>query len=50
MAKNCIKLENFVHISTCYVNCDKFGFIEEIIYESQSDPEVLLQKFLNMPK
>lgn len=31
-------LDNFVHISTAYVNCDKIGFIEEKIYD---DPTIV---------
>jgi len=38
LACACKKLENFVYVSTCYVNSDKFGYVEEIIYETPLDP------------
>jgi len=28
----CKNLENFIHISTCYTNSDRKGYIEEDIY------------------
>ena len=32
-------LENFVQVSTCYVNCDRTGLVEEKIYELEiKDP------------
>ncbi|EGR30131.1 hypothetical protein IMG5_141120 [Ichthyophthirius multifiliis] len=41
VAKKCQKLENFMHVSTCYVNSNMDGFIEEKIYNnSSSDPMV----------
>ncbi|CAK69516.1 unnamed protein product (macronuclear) [Paramecium tetraurelia] len=39
LAKQCKHLENFIHVSTAYVNSDKFGFIEEKIYHPQKDVE-----------
>lgn len=35
LAKQSKKLENFVHVSTCYVNSNKNGFIEEKIYHTE---------------
>ena len=32
LAKECKHLEVFTHMSTCYVNCDKRGFLNEKIY------------------
>jgi len=29
----CKNLENFIHVSTTYVNCDRRGYIEEDIYD-----------------
>jgi len=41
LAKNTINLENFVHISTAYVNCEKKSgsWIEEKIYDIDFDAE-----------
>ena len=39
LAKECQNIECFVHMSTCYVNCDKRGFIEEKIYDIDLDVE-----------
>ena len=33
LAKECQKLEVFTHVSTAYTNCEKFGLIEEKIYD-----------------
>jgi alcohol-forming fatty acyl-CoA reductase len=35
LATECKVLENFLHISTCYVNSDKRGYIEEEIYREK---------------
>lgn len=35
LAKKTVNLENFVHVSTCYVNSDKRGWIEEDIYNTE---------------
>jgi hypothetical protein len=32
LARKCVKLELFTHISTCYVNCDMSGLVKEEIY------------------
>ena len=29
LASECANLAIFTHVSTCYVNCEKFGFIKE---------------------
>lgn len=29
----CKNLENFIHVSTTYANCDRRGYIEEDIYD-----------------
>jgi len=38
LAKQGKKVKNFVHVSTCYVNSDKRGWIEEEIYDSHINP------------
>lgn len=54
LAKNCQNLENFVHVSTCYVNSNnQGGFIEETVYDDPKqgyDPEETLQELLNTSK
>ena len=43
LAKKCKHLQNFLHVSTAYVNSDqKGGWIDEEILTSETDPEVLL--------
>ena len=43
------RLENFVHISTAYVNCNLQGWIEERIYDIDQDPEKMIQDLLKIP-
>ena len=33
LCAECKHLENFIHISTTYTNCDRRGYIEEDIYD-----------------
>jgi len=49
LCKRIRNLQNFVHISTCYVNCDKKGVIEEKIYSSSQNPDIVLKDILNIP-
>lgn len=37
LASECKKLQIFTHVSTCYVNCEKKGFIQEKIYDIDED-------------
>jgi len=48
-AKQMKRLENFVYASTCYVNSDKRGVIEEKIYPTEQDPDILLQEIEKIP-
>ena len=42
-SKSCKQLLALNHVSTAFVNCDKFGgFIEEKIYEYQNDPDQII--------
>lgn len=50
LAKSCKNLENFIHISTTYVNSDKLGFIEEDIYKTSADPDATLKRLLSLPE
>ena len=49
LAKKCKQLLNFIHISTCYVNSDKEGFIEEKIYKHSENPYEILNQLESMP-
>jgi len=50
LAKKCRHLQNFLHVSTAYVNADKRGLIEEKIYEISFDAEKLVSDLYKMPK
>ncbi|KAF8367745.1 hypothetical protein PRIPAC_85574, partial [Pristionchus pacificus] len=43
LCKKMPKLECFLHCSTCYVNADKEGAIEEKLYEPACDPHKLIE-------
>lgn len=50
LAKRCKKLQNFLHVSTAYVNSNqKSGWIDEEIYSNDKDPEELLQSLISTP-
>ena len=38
LGKECVNLKSYVHISTCYVNGNRFGTISEKIYDCPYDP------------
>ncbi|KAM3137875.1 hypothetical protein pb186bvf_009956 [Paramecium bursaria] len=44
LAKECKQLENFIHVSTAYVNSDQFGYLEEKIYNPDKDVEGFVAK------
>ncbi len=48
MALKVKNLENFIHVSTCYVNTDKFGWIEEKVYDSAEDAEKMMINLIKM--
>jgi hypothetical protein len=48
LAKECKNLEIFTHVSTCYVNCYRQGFIEEDIYEKDMDVENIVARYMAM--
>ena len=50
LAKQTKNLENFLHVSTAYVNSDKRGMIEEIIYEQNLDAEKIIADIHKMQK
>ena len=49
LVKKMKRLENFVHISTAYVNCNMQGWIEERIYDIDQDPENFINELLKVP-
>ena len=49
LAKRCKRMENFVHVSTAYVNSDKFGFVEEKIYDYGIDVEKQVNDLMRLP-
>ena len=50
LAQRTKNLENFLHVSTAYVNSDKEGIIEEKIYDQDRDAEELIAELYNTPK
>jgi len=48
LAKQCKRMEAFTHISTAYVNCNKKGTIEEILYPLDFDPNEMLKTLLDL--
>lgn len=48
LSQACKNLENFIHISTAYTNCDRKGYIEEEIYNSEQDSQGMINQFLAM--
>lgn len=48
LAKECRNLEIITHVSTCYVNCNRLGYIEEKIYNENADVSSVVQNIMNM--
>lgn len=48
LASQCKNLSIFTHVSTCYVNCEKLGFIKEQIYDIPEDSEEIVNNILKM--
>ena len=46
LAKECKRLEIFTHVSTCYVNCNRLGDIEEDIYDKDIDVELKVKTLM----
>lgn len=44
IAKNCKRLGAFVHVSTCYTNSNRQGWIDEKLYPLGFDPEAMIEK------
>lgn len=50
LAKSCKNLAIYTHVSTCYVNCEKFGYIKEQIYDIPEDSEEVVRRIMAMTK
>lgn len=48
LAKECKRIEVFTHVSTCYVNCNRTGYIEEDIYDKDMDVDTIVAKLMAM--
>eukprot|EP00347_Sterkiella_histriomuscorum_P008623 403344386 len=48
LAKQCKNCDVFTHVSTCYVNSEKQGFIDEKVYQYQDDPDEIVQSLLRL--
>lgn len=48
IAKRCHHMSAFVHVSTCYVNSNRRGWIDETVYPLGFEPESILQKVGSM--
>ena len=50
LAKECDHLDVFTHVSTAYANSDRFGDIEEVVYDlpDGSDPDELISRIIKM--
>jgi nucleoside-diphosphate-sugar epimerase len=38
----------FTHVSTCYTNCEKRGYIQEKVYDIDEDSESLVKEIMQM--
>lgn len=48
LADGCKNIQNFIHVSTAYVNSNKVGEIEEKIYDEGEDAEEMIFRLKNM--
>ena len=48
LASECKNLSIYTHVSTCYVNCEKKGFIHEKIYEIEEDSEIIVNNIMKL--
>mmetsp|Transcript_15877 Transcript_15877/g.31108 ORF Transcript_15877/g.31108 Transcript_15877/m.31108 type:complete len:1225 (+) Transcript_15877:37-3711(+) len=49
IAKNCAHCSAFVHVSTCYVNSNRSGYIEEKLYPLGFDIDEMLKRIQSLP-
>ena len=48
LAKECKNLDVHTHVSTCYVNCIRDGYIEEEVYDLEMDVEAVVARIMAM--
>ena len=48
LAKECSNIEVFSHVSTCYVNCNMDGYIEEKVYNTDMEVEQIVSNIMKM--
>ena len=48
LAKECQNLDVFCQVSTCYVNCNRSGYIDEVIYDHKTNVQDHVQKIMSM--
>jgi hypothetical protein len=48
LAKECKNLDVFTHVSTAYVNCNRTGYIDEIIYNPGQNIDKLVKDVMAM--
>lgn len=48
LAKQCKNLDVFTHISTAYVNCNRKGYLDEIIYNPEHEVENIVKNIMSM--
>lgn len=48
LAKECHNLDIFTHVSTAYVNCNRTGYIDEVIYDQNMEVETMVKNFMQM--
>ena len=48
LAQSCKKLDIFTQVSTAYVNCNRNGYIEEKIYDTELDNEAIVKRIMAM--
>jgi len=48
LAKQCKHLQIHTHISTCYVNSTRTGYIEEAIYDLDTDVDAAIKDIMGM--
>jgi len=48
IAQRCKNMRGFVHVSTCYVNSNRKGWVEEKLYPLGYDPDEMLERVRSM--
>ena len=48
LAQECKNLEVLTHVSTCYVNCNRQGHIDEEVYDTDMDVDSTVKRLMAM--